>query len=123
MSSKIKTKPTSPDEPVNDPGDRVLRIITVLTFMPGLALLIPHGVMSRRVVPALGLVPLFLSAIFGLIHAFKTVRSRSVDEKIDAFLAAFLFSILIPGIITIPHSWYGARMIGAYGTMPMIVNL
>ena len=91
--------------------------------MPDLALLVPHGVMSHHVVPALGLVPLFLSSVFGLIHAFKTVRSRSIDEKIDAFLAAFLFALLIPGIISIPHSWHGARLIGAYGTMPMILNL
>lgn len=73
--------------------------------------------------PALGLVPLFLSSVFGLIHAFKTVRSRSMDEKIDAFIATFLFSLLVPGIISLEHSWWGVRLIGAYGTMPMIVNM
>ena len=118
----MKTK-SDPNEPINPPGDRVLRIITVITFLPGLALLIPHGVESHRVLPALGLVPLFLSSLFGLIHAFKTVRSRSMDEKIDAFLATFLFSLLVPGIIAIPHSWYGTRIIGAYGTTTMIINL
>lgn len=105
-------------------SDRALRIITILTFEPALALLIPHGIVSHQICPALGLVPMFLSACLGLIHVFRTVKARSVDSFIDAFLAAFLLSIMIPAFVVVAESRRLSKgLLGAYGTMPLIINL
>lgn len=105
-------------------SDRTLRIVTVLTFEWALAFLIPHGVLSHDACPALGLVPMFLSASFGLVHSCKTVKSRPLDDKIDAFIATFLIYILIPGWVFIADEWdTSLALVGAYGTMPLMINL
>ncbi|KAL2268930.1 hypothetical protein VTJ83DRAFT_3776 [Remersonia thermophila] len=44
-----------------------LRTAAILSFIPALPLCITHGVLSNKVVPALGLVPLFFSAVVSLL--------------------------------------------------------
>ncbi|KAK4222529.1 hypothetical protein QBC38DRAFT_503954 [Podospora fimiseda] len=56
---------------------RHLRTITILTFLPAFPLLIAHGVLSQSLVPAIGLAPLFISAVVGL---FLISKYRSKDR-------------------------------------------
>lgn len=46
---------------------RPLRTITILNFIPAFPLCIAHGVLSNHPFPAVGLVALFLSAVFGVL--------------------------------------------------------
>ncbi|KAK0735323.1 hypothetical protein B0T21DRAFT_367519 [Apiosordaria backusii] len=48
------------------PQQRTPRLITALSFLPALPLLIAHGVISQNVIPAVGLAPLFVSALVGV---------------------------------------------------------
>ncbi|KAK3984761.1 hypothetical protein QBC44DRAFT_276709 [Cladorrhinum sp. PSN332] len=57
---------------------RLLRGITILTFLPAFPLLIAHGVLSKSLVPAIGLVPLFISAVVGL---FLISKYRAKDRR------------------------------------------
>ncbi|KAG9763221.1 hypothetical protein KCU73_g1535, partial [Aureobasidium melanogenum] len=49
------------------PLDRILRTTTLIAFFPALGLLIPYGIVSTTTVPALGIIPAFFSATFGLL--------------------------------------------------------
>ena len=129
---KIQTVASSEDPPKDTPissSDRTLRILTIISFPLSFILLIPHGVETRMVCPALGLVPMSLSAAIGLVHVYRRISTGRFDEKIDAFIAVFLMSILIPSWVFLAargRAWYWApnlALLGAYGTMPMIVSL
>ncbi|KAK4169031.1 hypothetical protein QBC43DRAFT_308550 [Cladorrhinum sp. PSN259] len=63
---------------------RLLRGITVLTFLPAFPLLIAHGVLSQTLVPAIGLAPLLVSAVVGL---FLISRYRARDRRRQKSLA------------------------------------
>ncbi|GAB1314766.1 hypothetical protein MFIFM68171_04976 [Madurella fahalii] len=52
-----------------------LRAATILSFLPAFPLCVAHAVLSRAVVPALGLVPLFFSAAAG-IYLLADARRR-----------------------------------------------
>lgn len=54
----------------------LLRTAALLAFVPALPLCVTHGALSRDVVPALGLVPLFFSAAVSLFLVLSA-RSRS----------------------------------------------
>ena len=41
---------------------RQLRIVTLLAFIPGFALLLPYGIITAKPLPAVGIAPLFFSA-------------------------------------------------------------
>ncbi|KAH6641300.1 hypothetical protein F5144DRAFT_127713 [Chaetomium tenue] len=59
----------------------LLRTTALLTFVPALPLCITHGALSRDIVPALGLVPLFFSSAvsLGLVLSARR-RSRSGSD-------------------------------------------
>ncbi|KAK3297128.1 uncharacterized protein B0H64DRAFT_473279 [Chaetomium fimeti] len=56
----------------------LLRTAALLSFVPALPLCVAHGALSRDVVPALGLVPLFFSAAVSL---FLVLRARSQGAR------------------------------------------
>ncbi|KAK3326179.1 hypothetical protein B0H66DRAFT_600313 [Apodospora peruviana] len=59
---------------------RLLRIITIATFLPAFPLCIAHGTLSHNPVPAVGLVPLAFSAS---VSIFLLSRHRSKGKKVD----------------------------------------
>ena len=111
-----------------------LRKTTVFTFPPAFILCIIHGIVAECAVPALGLIPLFASAILGtfLMYRDKIAFGGSPVSLTRAHvcLADFgigfaLMAILIPSWIVVPQT-YGNRgdiMLGTYATVPLMVNL
>jgi hypothetical protein len=106
--------------------DRVLRLITIWAWIPAMCLLIPYGVIAGKVVPPLGLIPISISAVFGLVMISRNSTPRGVIISMDVFIAAFLFSIIVPGIALMRRGgWWsdrGLMMVGTYATCPLLLN-
>jgi hypothetical protein len=127
---------------------RQLRVITVLASLLGIALLLPHGVVAERALPAIGVAPMFISAMSGILILTGLLKSPGTKASMDLSLAAFLFSIMVPRCVTSDSGlrrieilmWFffrsfvslqsngfyqgaGLTMLGTYGTSAMIVNL
>ena len=107
--------------------DRVLRTTTIVTFLLAFALLIPYGVTTAAVLPALGLVPAFISAILSPLALNTSPRWTWFILCMDTFVAVFLFSILMPFFIITAGSmsWLsnGTVMLGTYGSVPLMIDL
>jgi len=106
--------------------DRVLRTTTIVVFLPALALLIPYGVVSRSVLPSLGLVPAFLSAILSPLALNTSARWQWFILCIDMVVVSFLFGILMPfWLVTASQTWIdsGTVMLGTYGSLPLMIDL
>lgn len=111
-----------------NPLDCILRTTTFIAFFPALTLLIPYGIVSSTEIPALGLIPAFFSAIFGLFSLTAKPRGGHLVLYIDIFLAVFLISILIPFWVLSAgrRQWRqsgGVVMLGTYGTVPLLMDL
>lgn len=115
---------SGPVKPSINASERTLRAITVLAFVPAVALLIPHGILTKDFCPAIGLVPAFLSFCFSIVRITNKAKSRRANISIDAFIAAFLVGTLIPGWVLIARDWDTSKaLVGAYGTMPLMMDL
>lgn len=105
--------------------DRTFRTTTLIAFFPALALLIPYGVVSCNVIPALGLIPAFFSAILGLPTSY--LQRAQLTLYIDVFLAVSHISMLIPFWVLNAgwNSWEsgGVIMLGTYGTVLLMMDL
>ena len=91
--------PRSAMEPTNTTFDSrsesQLRLITIAAMIPALALLIPHGVITYQALPAIGLVPMAMSAVSGAaILLYKISDKRKATTDICVFLS--LLAVLIP---------------------------
>lgn len=75
---------------------RKLRIVAICTFIPALALLLPCGIISGKPLPTIGIAPMFFSAAFQAATINGRPRLPMTTFCINVFLAAFLFSILLP---------------------------
>lgn len=106
-------------------SDRTLRTITSLNFIPAFALLIPYGVSVHHAIPTIGLIPMFLSSVFGLLCLIVNFRWHWLRLCVDASLAMYLFGMLLPYWITAGTSYVprSSIMLGTYGTVPLMVNL
>lgn len=106
--------------------DRALRTISVYAFLPAVALLIPYGILTGHVVIPLLLIPMFVSAVLGLIALPGWLRLRGVAIPLDSVNAALFTGLLIPGWISLarhPQRFGTAYvMLGTYGTVPAILN-
>jgi hypothetical protein len=65
----------------NAKRDRTLRLLTLVSMIPALALLIPSGVIYGIALPALGLLPMCLSCVVSLM---------ALGSKKDAAYANFI---------------------------------
>lgn len=110
---------------VRNPTDRVLRAITIVSFVPALIMLIIHGVIFRSVLPAIGLVPMFVSSSFGMLYLMRNVKSGWIPFGVDMFLTTFLFAILLPSWISLARRWGSNSdiMLGTYSTVPIMLSL
>ncbi|KAI7542522.1 hypothetical protein KC331_g7928 [Hortaea werneckii] len=111
------------------PPTRTLRTILPIVWPIGFALLLAHGATQAVLLPALGIIPMTLSSLTGLIHLRGILDGfRLTTLLLDFFCAAFLFALLMPSWLVIARRyghWYGAGtiMLAAYGTVPLMVQL
>jgi len=109
-------------------ADRTLRQATVCLFLPALGFLLAHGITAKQVCPALGLAPLFLSALTGLVHLFLPAATRKFPRiaiATDLFLAAFQLGVLIPSWVLLSNlRWVRASaiIVGTYGTVFLMAD-
>lgn len=111
------------------PADRTLRLITIWAWIPAISLLIPYGVYTAQIVPPLALIPMTFSAIFGLHKVLSKSSNRGFTIFMDVFIANFLVSIIVPGLVfmTRIHYWrwngMSMLMLGSFATCPLLLNL
>ncbi|KAK3686778.1 hypothetical protein LTR37_019493 [Vermiconidia calcicola] len=98
----------------------------MLTWPLGFALLLPEGILSRMPCPVIGIVPLTLSALFGLINAKYRPKNKEINMVIDFFIALFLLGTIIPGIVMVRAGYWrgrgGQSMLGSFGCSVLLVN-
>lgn len=75
--------------------NRQLRTITVLTFIPAMALAIPAGVVSAKPLPALGLIPMAASCFLGLVVLAGKGKRFPKGPHADFIVASSLILVLI----------------------------
>lgn len=92
---------SSPPLQVGDPY-RQLRVMAICGFVPALSLLLPCGILTAKVLPALGIAPMFFSAAFQLATIGARPRFPKATVCINLFLATFLFSVLLPRFVKCP---------------------
>jgi len=120
--------------------DRTLRFISLWIWCPAIVILLPHGILTKQVFPALGILPMTLSAVGSVVHITvlhlgyrKASRGCSAELLFDFFSAVFHIAVLITTWILISEyncSWRRGNfyctprmvMLGTTGTMFMIIN-
>lgn len=80
---------------------RQLRIVTLLAFIPGFALLLPYGIITAKPLPAVGIAPLFFSACSGALALTSSLRTPGAKAWIDILMAGFFIAVLIPRFVVI----------------------
>lgn len=113
--SATKTSPIMASQHKSDSMGRSLRLIALALWIPGLLLLMPHGILSHSVFPAIGLLPLTLSAVVATITLLarshqkhgEASRSSGVILLSDFLLAVFHIGVLIITWVTISQYWCG----------------
>ena len=117
-----------------------LRALCIVTFPFAFVFLLVHGIVSKHVVPAIGLVPMFLSVIYSafLLYNDKTfggdagvLSGTPLHLLLDLMLACGLLAVLILSWIFVPRGYSrnywdsrqgGWVMFGTYATVWMMVN-
>jgi uncharacterized membrane protein YhaH (DUF805 family) len=75
--------------------DRTLRIITIVAFVPALALLIPSGVVTARPLPAIGLVPMAMSLVVSMAALASKKSSSRMRPMADSIVAVSLMIVMV----------------------------
>ena len=75
--------------------DRTLRIITIVAFVPALALLIPSGVVTARPLPAIGLVPMAMSLVVSMAALGSKKSSSRMRPMADSIVAVSLMIVMV----------------------------
>ena len=127
---KTNHSATQPSTMAITHGDRVLRLITVLTWVPAMTLLIIFGVKSNQAIPPLGLIPMTFSAVFGLFKIYSHAKNHGFTIFMDTSLAIFIFALFTPGIVLVrqySHWWIGSAVenaiLGTFGLSTLLINL
>lgn len=76
-------------------SERQLRFITMAAMIPALPLLITHGVITYQPLPAIGLVPMAMSAVSGAATLLIKVSDKR-KATIDIIIFFSLLAVLIP---------------------------
>lgn len=77
-------------------SDRQLRMFTIAAMIPALVLLIPSGVFTYQALPAIGLVPMAMSAALGAAVVTDRKISTSRRAVADIVIATLLLFVLVP---------------------------
>jgi hypothetical protein len=81
---------------------------------------------SKVEVPALGLIPMSISALFGLYLIWtKREVKKIVKILMDVFIAVFVAGMVVPGIIltTSSYRWRGHEIFASFASMPLLFSL
>lgn len=84
---------------------RQLRAITILAFLIAVATLLPHGAITERPLPAIGIAPMFFSATTGALIFAGMLKVPRTKAGIDLVLAVVLFVILVPRYACFPRRY------------------
>lgn len=125
--------PTYPND-TNMSSTVFLRRITILSFVPAFIILLVHGISSSWAFPALGILPLAVSALLGslLLHRDRVAALGSPIQGLspgnifyaDTALAIWYFAFLIPTWMFLSRPWdRGLIILGTYGSVFLMVNL
>nr|POE71841.1 hypothetical protein CFP56_11717 [Quercus suber] len=107
-------------------GDRTLRQILMVTWIPAFAFLLAHGIISGKVVPVLSIIPMTFSVVTSAIYLLShKTHSSNLAAFADTFIVAFLVGTLAPGWVMLSdwRSDPSTIIVGTYGTAPCLVNL
>lgn len=111
-----------------------LRRVTILSLPPAFIILLIHGVGSSWAFPALGILPLAVSAMFGalLLHRDRVAALGSPIQALtpenifyaDSSLAIWYLAFLIPTWAVLHRPWQHEMVIlGTYGSVFLMINL
>lgn len=131
--------PMSPDGHTSSNMDILIRRISIYASLPGFILLIAHGIGSKKPFPALGVIPLFISAALNtiLVRRDRIALGKSPTKSIvkglifciDVLILAAHATLLIPTWIqiTYPSYYWGGYNMGlftleVYATVFMIFD-
>lgn len=115
-------------------SSRLLRQIPIAIFPPALILFIPHGVASNEAFPALGLIPLAISTLLGLLLLYrdKVAGTGSPIQMLsavnilfaDTIVCFLLLACLIPTWVN-PGTRYQPSLLvlGTYCTVFLMLSL
>ena len=79
---------------------RHLRITTIATFIPAFALLVPTGVVTERPLPAIGLVPMAISAMLSAATLMSKRKEFPETPYADAAVVLALLVVMIPSYVS-----------------------
>lgn len=82
-----------------------------------MALLIPYGVKTESPFPALGLIPLTMSAVVGLAKLHVGAGLYNYTVYMDALITVLLLCFTIPGL---PMRW---PELGTFAAFPLFLNM
>ncbi|OCK89452.1 uncharacterized protein K441DRAFT_667557 [Cenococcum geophilum 1.58] len=110
-----------------------LRTLTIVSFAPGATLALIHSIVTHCAFPAVGIIPLFCSAILGLalLHPSTISYGGSAISFSHTNVLTLDFSIAVLNLIFLIYAWVnvpkhqdgGQVMLGTYSTVPQMLNL
>jgi hypothetical protein len=104
-----------------------LRATCLVDFFPGITILLVQGILSKEVVPAIGILPLFFSAILGCFLISRAAMVKCNCQGLEGHPATLVVDMLI-GIglmVVVIITWVKMKdwvMLGTYGTVFLIIN-
>ena len=107
---------------------RSIRVLTILAWIPTLALGLPFSINNFSILPALGILPMTFSACVGMISLSQRRRvPHGVLVAMDIFCACFLFGVFIPSCVVLSGAGHSIASdqttVGTLGAAPMMLNL
>lgn len=99
-----------------------LRTLTTLSFLPAFPLCVAHGVLAHLPAPAVGLVPLAVSAAGSVV----LIRSTTAPHPVAVFF--FDLGTAAACMVVLVFTWVtkegtpGLSMLAAYATIPLLFN-
>lgn len=130
--SSIATMADEEDTPYHPRIHSSLRVLTTLSFIPAFPLCVAHGVLSHLPAPAVGLVPLAVSAAGSVVLIRSTADDvGGSDGRSPNPLAIFFFDVVTAAalMVVLVFTWItkegtpGLSMLAAYATIPLLFNL
>lgn len=115
-------------QPPHSATDRVLRAVTILTFIPTFTFLLTYTIITEKVAEPLGIIPAGLSGLYGIVCLLRKrnqTRWRLLWICCDGFLAVATIAFLMASWIDMPYGRGGKRltMVATYGTFGLMINL
>jgi hypothetical protein len=115
--------------PLPSSSSKPLRILTILSWIPMFALSLPHNMNNPvMILPALGILPMTLSACSGILHLTgRKPPSRGISVAIDFFVGCFLLAVFVASCDMLAGTGHAVAadqvVLGTLGAAPMMVNM